>query len=86
MFRIGFDPVQEVEQQHRELIKQVEQYRLAQEANVGYQTRARSGARLLALIGKRMSSLGSDLVSRYGDDPDGQLNINSQSNPGDCSS
>jgi hypothetical protein len=86
MFRIGFDPVLESEQQHRELIKQVQMYRLAQEALAGYHPKPSSGARLLALIGKGMASLGSNMESRFGDNPHGQKNINTQSNPGGCTS
>jgi hypothetical protein len=86
MIRIGFDPMLEAEQQHRELIKQVEQYRLAQEAMASYHHKPRSGAKLLVLIGKGMSSFGVSLVSRYGDNHDGQINLNSQSNPGGCTS
>jgi hypothetical protein len=86
MIRIGFDPLFEAELQHRELIKQAEHYRLAQEAMAGYQNKPRSGAKLLALIGRGMASLGSNLVSRYGDDSDGQINLNSQSNPDGCTS
>ncbi len=86
MFRIGFDPILEVEQQHRELIKQVEQYRLAREAITCDQSKLSSGAKIIALIGKHMVSLGSGLISRYGDNPDGQININNQSNQGGCTS
>jgi hypothetical protein len=86
MFRIGFDPILEVEQQHKELIKQVEHYRLAREAITSDQPKLRNGAKIIVLIGKRMVSLGSDLISRYGDNRDGQINMNTQSNQGGCTS
>ena len=86
MFRIGFDPILEVEQQHRELIKQIEQYRLAREAIISDQPKLSKGAKIIALIGKHMASLGSDLISRYGDNRDGQINMNTQSNQDGCTS
>jgi hypothetical protein len=86
MFQIGFDPVLESEQQHRELIKQVEMYRLVQEALAGYHPKPSSGVRLLALIGKGMASLGLGMESRFGDNPQGQKNMNTQGNPGGCTS
>ena len=86
MFRIGFDPVLEVEQQHRELIKQVEHYRLARESITSDQPKLGNGAKIMALIGKRIVSLGSGLLSRYGDNPDGQINGNNQSNQDGCTS
>ncbi len=84
MIRIGFDPLLEAEQQHRELIKQVEQYRLVNEVMSGFPPKVRSRARLLALIGKGMASLGASLESRFGNDIDGQVNLQAQSNSGDC--
>jgi hypothetical protein len=41
MFRIGFDPKLEAEQHNRELIKEVELYRLAKEGLVQNQPRIR---------------------------------------------
>ena len=84
MIRIGFDPVLEAEQQHRELIKQVEQYRLAQETPSGSQPRVRSPLRILALIGKGMVSLGTSLESRYIGNPEQPVSLQAQSNPDDC--
>ena len=84
MFRIGFDPLLEAEQQHKELIKQAEQYRLAQEANSASQNKSRSGTKILAMIGKGLASLGSSLESRYGDHIAGQVNLDTQSNLEEC--
>jgi hypothetical protein len=78
--------VLEAEQQHRELIKQVEQYRLTQEATAGNQVKTHSGVKLLALIGTGMSSVGLGQESRFGENSDGQINTNSGSNPGGCTS
>jgi hypothetical protein len=85
MIRIGFDPLFEAELHHRELIKQVEQYRLAQEAKSSSQPKVRSSARILALIRKGLTSLGTNLASRYGDNTDGMVSLDTQGNPGDCS-
>jgi hypothetical protein len=85
MIRIGFDPLFEAEQLHRELIKQVELYRLAQESRSSYQHKVSISARILALIGKGLGSLGTNLVSRYSDHTDGMINLDTQDNPSGCS-
>ena len=41
MIRIGFDPVLEAQQRQRELLKEVEQYRLIREASAGKDSKAR---------------------------------------------
>lgn len=86
MIRIGFDPVLEAEQQHKDIIREIEQLRLAKEGMGETRSRVRSGSRFLALIGKEMASLGASLEARYGSNPEGQVNLNTQSNPGGCTS
>ena len=87
MIRIGFDPVLEAEQQHRELIKQVEQYRLAQEAMAGYQIKAAQRCKAPCIDRERNGppwvqvwnlGLVKILMSR--------INMNTGSNPGGCTS
>ena len=84
MIRIGFDPMLEAEQRNRALIKEVELYRLAQDGLAHNQPRIRGTVRLLAMLGKEMSSLGASLEARYADRTAGQVSGNNQGNPGDC--
>ncbi len=86
MIRIGFDPMLDAEQRNQVLIKEVELYRMAQEGMPQHQPRVGSRFRLLAMLGKEMVSLGASLEARYGDKPDWQDSMNTQSNPDGCSS
>ncbi len=65
MIRIGFDPSLETQAQHQELIRENEQLRLARNGSVGSQLRLSATARILALLGKELVSLGSQLEERY---------------------
>jgi hypothetical protein len=86
LFRIGFDPGLDAGQQHKELIKQVEQYRFVEEAMLNSQPKVRNTSRILALLGKGIASLGSSLEDRFNDNQDTQVNVSTQSNPGGCTS
>jgi hypothetical protein len=86
MIRIGFDPLFEAELQHRELIKQVELYRLAQEGSGYAQAKSHHGSRILALLERGRALLGAKLDPTYGDNLDGQVNINMQDNSSGCTS
>jgi hypothetical protein len=66
MVRIGFDPSLEAEQQHRELIKQSEYYRLLQAGSQASRSRPGSRLRILAQLGNRLAVFGSALEERYG--------------------
>jgi hypothetical protein len=66
MIRIGFDPILEVERQHKELWKQAEYERMLKEARETSQYKAIAGSRFLALIGKGMATVGLRLAERYG--------------------
>ncbi len=65
MVRIDFESGL-IEREHEELIKEVEQYRMAEEGMKKRAARDRSSSRLLALLGKHLASLGKDLEQRYG--------------------
>ncbi len=80
MIRIGFDPLLDAELQHRELIKQVEQYRLAKEGSGYAQARSHSGSRILALLERGRALLGANLDPHYSDNLDGRVNLNMQDN------
>ncbi|NJD60507.1 MAG: hypothetical protein C3F13_13195 [Anaerolineales bacterium] len=66
MVRIGFDPGLEAEQQHRELIKQSEYYRLLQTGSPALRGRPSNHLRILAQLGTRLAMFGSALEERYG--------------------
>ena len=66
MIRIGFDPMLEAQQRQQEILKAVQQYRIADEASLGAQSKAHGGYKLIALIGKQLAILGSNLTERYG--------------------
>ncbi len=65
MIRIGFDPSLEAQAQHQELIRETEQLRLARDGSVGSQSRLSATARMLAMLGKELVSLGEQLEERY---------------------
>lgn len=67
MIRIGFDPILEAEQHHKELIEQAQYERMLREARGTSQNKVVASSRLLALIGKEMASMGLRLAERYGD-------------------
>jgi hypothetical protein len=69
MIRIGFDPVLEAQQRQQEIIREVQQYRLADEISNGTQPKTRSGFKFVALIGRQLEIIGASLSERYGDKP-----------------
>jgi hypothetical protein len=70
MIRIGFDPGLEVEQQHREVIKQSEYYRLIQDRTGSSRESPLPYQKILAQLGKRLALFGSALEGRYGGQSD----------------
>ena len=66
MIRIGFDPVLEAQQRQRELLKEVEQYRLIREASETKDSKARISLKFLSVIGKEIASFGANLEERFG--------------------
>lgn len=65
MVRIGFDPGLEAQQQHSELIKQSEYYRLIQDGRSSLREKPGRYQKILAQLGKRLASFGSALEGRY---------------------
>jgi len=65
MFRIGFDPILEAEQRHEEIMRDVERFNLIRQAEQCGRPKSRSSIKILALLGRRMAILGTNLVERY---------------------
>jgi hypothetical protein len=86
MVRIGFDPMLEAELRNKEIIKQAEHYRLINDAMKSSLPKASSAAKLIALIGREMASLGASLEAHYGGSPIEQINLDTQNNPDGCMS
>jgi len=84
MIRIGFDPMLEAQQRQRELLKEVEQYRLIGQASEGRYLKTRISLKFLAVIGKEMASLGGNLEERYGGRTKSEFGINQSGNPEGC--
>ena len=84
MIRIGFDPMLEAQQRQRELIKEIEQYRLVREALQGKDSKARLSLKFLAVLGKEMASFGANLEERYGGRTQSEIGINQMGNPEGC--
>ncbi len=76
MIRIGFDPSLDAEIQHQDLIREVEQLRIAQSGSENTQPGLSVTARILALLGRQMVSLGSQLEERYGISVDDCMAVN----------
>ncbi len=84
MIRIGFDPMLEAQQRQRELLKEIEQYRLVREASQGSDTKAHLHLKLLAVIGKEMASFGANLEERFGGRTQSEVVINQMGNTEGC--
>jgi hypothetical protein len=84
MIRIGFDPMLEAEQQHRELIKEVEQFSMVDEGMDETQIKVRVGYKFIALIGRRMASLGARLEEHYGGKAQSEVVVTSTVSPDGC--
>ncbi len=67
MFRIGFDPFLEAEQQHEEVIRNVKYYKLASLGNESDKPKYSAGIKILVKLGAGMANLGNRLVLRYGE-------------------
>ncbi len=76
MIRIGFDPSLDAEIQHQDLIREVEQLRIAQSGSENTQPGLSVTARILALLGRQMVSLGSQLEERYNISVDDCMAVN----------
>lgn len=84
MFRIGFDPILDAEIQHGELIKEIDILRQAKLAEECSKPRTSSSFKLLALVGKGMTSLGRSLELRYGERIESAPVIRNESFSDDC--
>ena len=84
MFNIGFDPILDAEQRHKELIKELEQYSHAKMSEDCTKRKARSSSKLLAMFGKGMASIGINLAMRYGDKAETPAGLSAQDFIGDC--
>lgn len=86
MQQFQFNPLmyEVYKRQHAELIKQAEQFRLANEASHSSNPEATGRSKFLAMIGKELSSLGFSLEVRFGAQLEPYTSLNQQSNPGDC--
>jgi len=84
MFNIGFDPILDAEQRHKELIKELEQYRQAKMGEDCTKRKARSSSKLLAMFGKGMASFGINLATRYSDTAEIPAGFSEQDIMGDC--
>ena len=84
MIRIGFDPVLEAEQQHQELIKEVELYRMANALSNETGSKARIGFNFLASLGKQMVILGANLEDRFGNKVQSNSVLNSTADSDAC--
>ena len=86
MIRIGFDPGMDAQQEHRTLIQQNELIRLAQEGFPQKHGGLLNASRLLARIGKEITTLGANLETRFSENLEDPVLIDSQDPSSDCSS
>ena len=84
MIRFGFDPILEAEQEHQKLIKEVALYRMIRETSKNKKTSESMHYRILAFIGKSMTSLGTSLTTRYGSDINPQATMQASEEAGEC--
>jgi hypothetical protein len=87
MNTLGFNPwmYMEIQRRHEELINEAAQYRLLFEALKAGPPKMRSSSKILAQIGKGLTSLGTNLEVRFGSQSETVAVLNQQSNPGGCS-
>jgi hypothetical protein len=84
MFRIGFYASMEAEQHHKQLIHEVEQYRMMKEAVGNKEPKTRIYIKMLALIGRELAIFGSNLEERYTIQSGFTSELNQHSNPVGC--
>jgi uncharacterized phage-associated protein len=70
--------------QHEELIRQAAAYRQWNEAWNAATPMDGKNSNILALVGKKLTSLGQSLVARFGTAAEFQISLGQQNNPGDC--
>lgn len=85
MNQLGYIPMMDYEQRHKELIKEAAQSRLVYEALKSVTPKMHSTSRILALIGKGLADLGTTLEKRYGIRAETEVAFNKQSNLSGCS-
>lgn len=85
MFRIGFDPILEAEQRHEAIIKDIEVYRVANLADECGKAKNRNSIKLLAMLGRSMANLGTNLELRYGDKQEKMADLSQQNTSPDRS-
>jgi len=71
-------------QKHSELLRHANEYRLVDEALRTKTPNTTKLSKLLALVGKELSSVGYSLEVRYDSRPDTHPALNQQSNLGGC--
>jgi len=79
MFPSGFDPIMEYKRRHKELLKEALEYRLLKEAQKADMPKVSSTSKILALIGKELTSLGARMEERYGVQSESRASMNRQS-------
>lgn len=84
MFRIGFDPLIEAQQDHERLMRENQ---LLRQANEGKQQThsAMPVSRMLAKLGKGIASIGISLETRYGSTMESGVVLSTQDSPSGCS-
>ena len=86
MNQISFDPYVNIEFQrrHKELLREAERARLVSEAKKAGMGKSRNTSKILAMIGRELTSFGAGLVQRYNHQPEAELVASRQSDPGVC--
>lgn len=75
----------EAKRRQEEIIKSMEKYRLLQEAKHTRDLKPHRESKILALLGKELTSLGNNLETRYGNRADGQASVTRLGNTNGCS-
>jgi len=65
MFALGYDPELYVATRRKELIQEAQEQRLVREALKSRQGQPGTTAKILRLVGRRLSELGASLEERY---------------------
>lgn len=84
MFPYGIDPLMEYKRRHQESLKEAAQYRLVQEALKAGRSEDHRAAKILALVGKKLASVGTSLEERYGGQAQIEVRLSRRGNPGGC--
>lgn len=76
MFTLGLDYIWYHNQRYQDLLAEVQHYHLVKESLKARQPEFHKSSKILAYLGKKLTSIGKSLKERYGVQPQAELPLN----------